>query len=223
MAIGPGNTFTTVPGRVILLRKDFFRFILYRRWNFFPHPDRAIRSLNKVQTSRETIDIPRPYRFAVLHFRNHGNFSLFVLLINYIDKYHIFIIKSLLFYLYHIKYYRFDFFCLMMWRKIITENSRHFNLSGIVDVSRSNLLFFHITSFAFMLYKIDVIMFFSERFETAAAVRSLIFFYGPRIKSGDVLFVRNAKYQSLSRTNDPSWSVEGTRYQKICMFFMKIL
>lgn len=24
MAIGPGNTFTTVPGRVILLREDFF-------------------------------------------------------------------------------------------------------------------------------------------------------------------------------------------------------
>jgi len=35
MAIGLGNTFTTVPGRVILLRKDFFRFILYRGWNFF--------------------------------------------------------------------------------------------------------------------------------------------------------------------------------------------
>jgi len=65
MAIGLGNTFTTVPGRVILLRKDFFRFILYRRWNFFPRPDRAIRSLNKVQTSRETIDIPRSYWFAV--------------------------------------------------------------------------------------------------------------------------------------------------------------
>lgn len=73
MAIGPGNTFTTVPGRVILLRKDFFRFILYRGWNFFPHPDRAIRSLNKVQTSRETIDIPRPYRYAIVHFCNHGN------------------------------------------------------------------------------------------------------------------------------------------------------
>lgn len=67
MAIGPGNTFTTVPGRVILLRKDFFRFILYRGWNFFPRPDRAIRSLNKVQTSRETIDIPRSYWFLVTH------------------------------------------------------------------------------------------------------------------------------------------------------------
>lgn len=46
-------------------------------------------------------------------------------------------------------------------------------------------------------------MFFSKRFETATAVRSLIF-YAPRIKPGDVLFVRNAKYQSLSRTNDPN-------------------
>lgn len=79
------------------------------------------------------------------------------------------------------------------------------------------------------MYKIDAFMFFfgggggkEGKIETATVARSVIF-YTPRIKPSDVLPVRNARYQSFSRANDPSRSVEGTRYQNICMFFMKIL
>lgn len=64
--------------------------------------------------------------------------------------------------------------------------------------------------------------FWGKMFETATIAHSVIF-YAPRIKPSGVLPVRSARYQSFSRANNPSRSVEGTRYQNICMFFMKIL